>query len=190
MVILTGSPGTGKKTVVPHLERALKSRTLNLNELAASDASVMRAGGLVDTMRLRSRLLKLDLSNTIVYGHLAPHVLQKDEPSFVAVLRCEPTELKKRLQVRGYSGAKVTNDVEAELIGVVLDDCVRAFGASVVHEYDTTRHEPGPVANLIARDQTDRSVHEGPWIDWTLDYDSSTKLRSLLSSPRTEPAST
>lgn len=190
MVVLTGSPGTGKKTVLPYLERSLKSRTLNLNQLAASDAAVTRSGGLVDTRRLRSKLLKLDLSNTIVFGHLAPHVLQKEEPSFVAVLRCEPSELKKRLQARGYPAGKVTENVESELIGVVLDECLRAFGDSAVHEYDTTHHDPEPVASLIARDLADGSPHAGPWIDWTLDYDSSTKLRSLLSSPTTEPAST
>jgi broad-specificity NMP kinase len=121
---------------------------------------------------------------------LVPDVLREGEPDFVAVVRCEPAELKSRLSARGYSHEKVLENVEAELIGVVLDASVRAFGAGVVREYDTTGSKPASVARRIADDYAAKAVHEGPWIDWTLDYDSSTKLRSLLSTPRTEPAST
>jgi adenylate kinase len=191
LLALTGTPGTGKKSVAPLLAGLVDSRLVDVNALALSEAPRRtRAERFVDVKKLRSRLLKTDLSRAVIFGHLIPDILSEGEPGFVAVLRCEPAELKRRLSARGYPGEKVLENVEAELIGVVLDSSLRAFGASAVHEYDTTGAKPASVARKIADDYLARAIGKGPWTDWTLDYDSSTKLRSLLSSARTEPAST
>lgn len=190
LLAVTGTPGTGKKSVATPLASLLTANVLDLNSLIfPSGSSARRRERSVDVGALRARLLKSDISSAIVVGHLVPDVLRRNEPGFVAVLRCEPSELKKRLLARGYSTQKVIDNVEAELIGVVLDSSVRAFGAAAVHEYDTTGRKPAVVAKEIARDFAG-ATSSGPWTDWTLDYDSSTKLRSLLSKPRTEPAST
>jgi broad-specificity NMP kinase len=164
---------------------------VDLNALALSESPRKTSGErLVDVKKLRSKLLTADLAHAVVFGHLVPDVLSQGEPDFVAVLRCEPAELKRRLGARGYPHEKVLQNVEAELIGVVLDASLRAFGVPAVHEYDTTGAKPGAVARKIADDYLARAVGKGPWTDWTLDYDSPTKLRSLLSSARMEPAST
>jgi broad-specificity NMP kinase len=142
----------------------------------------------VDPKVLRARLVKLNPGRAVIYGHLLPHVLKRSEATIVAVLRCEPSVLRKRLAKRRYPPAKVTENVEAELIGVVLDECVRKFGAGRVREYDTTSASPKRVAAQIARDAKAAMVkppkaaasEREAWIDWTLDYGSSTKLRSLL----------
>ena len=151
----------------------------------------------VDTAILRRRLLSLDPPRTVLFGHLLPHVLRKPEAGFVAVLRCEPSVLRARLVGRGYPRAKVTENVEAELIGVVLDECVKRFRSGLVREYDTTSASPKVVAREIARDAKPsgaprkKAAGEPPaWIDWTLGYDSSTKLRSLLAGGSEPPAST
>jgi hypothetical protein len=73
---------------------------------------------------------------------------------------------------------------------VVLDAAVRRFGPSKVHEYDTSRTKPASVARKIELDLRSGLPQTAPWRDWTLGYDSSTRLRSLLSAPRTDPAST
>lgn len=193
IVGICGTPGTGKKTVAPLVARLLElPRAIPLNSLAAKGEVE------VDTVRLRRELLKAAPARAVVFGHLLPHVLRKSEAGFVAVLRCEPSVLRKRLEKRGYPGAKVTENVEAELIGVVLDECVRRFGLGLVREYDTTSASPRAVAKAIARDAVS-ALSEGKgaakrrptaWIDWTLDYDSSGKLRSLLAGRREPPAST
>ena len=117
-------------------------------------------------------------------------MLRKGEASFVAVLRCEPKVLRRRLAKRGYPNEKITENVEAELIGVVLDECVRRFGGKVVHEYDTTSASPASVAKAIASDISSKAKGGPGWIDWTLGYDSSSRLRSLLEGARAPPAST
>ena len=146
MVGISGTPGTGKKTVAPIVAKVMGlPPPIPVNMLA-------KVEGDVDTALLRRRLLELDPPRGVIFGHLLPHVLRKPEASFVAVLRCEPAVLRGRLLKRGYPAPKVTENVEAELIGVVLDECVRRFGSALVHEYDTTTAPPGKVARALARD--------------------------------------
>lgn len=171
---ICGTPGTGKKTVAPLVGRLLGLRAVSLNSLAPGGAEE------VDPADLRRAFLAAGRREAVVYGHLLPHVLRRGEARLVAVLRCEPSVLRKRLEARGYPAAKVRENVEAELIGVVLDECVRAFGEAAVREYDTTDAAPGRVAEAVARDASAPARRVGPWIDWTLGYGSPTTFRSLL----------
>jgi adenylate kinase len=186
MVGICGTPGTGKKTVSP-----IVAKLMGLPAPIAIN-SLTRAGEEeVDTAILRRRLLDLDPPRAVLFGHLLPHVLRRSEAGFVAVLRCEPSVLRERLTRRGYPRPKVTENVEAELIGVVLDECVTTFGSGLVREYDTTTAGPQEVARAIAGDAGKPRRGVGPpWIDWTLGYDSSSKLRSLLEGRSDPPAST
>ncbi len=191
---ISGTPGTGKKTVAPFV-----ASLMGLPPPVAVNSFARRGEVDVDPALLRKRLLEANPGRAVIFGHLLPHVLRKGEAEMVAVLRCEPSTLRKRLAARGYPPAKVTENVEAELIGVVLDECLRRFGKELVREYDTTSTPARRVADAIARDARGMTSQPRvlsaprPWIDWTLRYDSSSKLRSLLSSAGTTeppPAST
>jgi adenylate kinase len=192
MVGVCGTPGTGKKTVSPMVAKLMGlPAPIPINSLAPEGVVE------VDTTLLRRKLLGLDPPRTVLFGHLLPHVLRKSEAGFVAVLRCEPSVLRERLVKRGYPSAKAIENAEAELIGVVLDECVKSFGSALVRDYDTTSASPEAVAGAIARDAESSSpgrkadvAAPRAWIDWTLDYDSSTKLRSLLAGSSDPPAST
>jgi adenylate kinase len=179
---ICGTPGTGKKTVAPLVASLLGlSEPVFINSLARE--------GEVDPRIVRRKLLRLDLGRAVVVGHLLPHVLIKSEVDMVAVLRCEPSLLRKRLSERKYPSIQVMENIEAELIGVVLDECIRRFGSDLIREYDTSSASPEMVAASISRDVKDEAVGKRlkpgtgvtpRWIDWTLDYGSSNKLRSLL----------
>ena len=70
MLGITGTPGTGKKSVAPIVAKRLRMKCLGLNDLALSYGLVDRKSGAVDTQKLRARL-RGDLSgNAVVYGHL------------------------------------------------------------------------------------------------------------------------
>jgi len=185
LVGISWTPGTGKKTIAPAVAALLGlPPPISINSLAPKGRAE------VDPAQLRRKLLKMKPNRAVVYGHLLPHVLRKSEVGLVAVLRCEPSVLKGRLVKRGYPPGKVTENVEAELIGVVLDECVSRFGRDRVREYDTTSSPPKDVAKAIARDA--RAARRPPpaWMDWTLGYDSPSMLRSLLAGSEEPPAST
>jgi adenylate kinase len=190
IVGISGTPGTGKKTVAPTVAALMGLPAISVNSLVPMGEVE------VDVRELRRAALRQISTSVVAFGHLLPHALRRPEVRLVAVLRCEPSTLRRRLVERGYPPAKVQENVEAELIGVVLDECLGSFGSELVREYDTTSTSPKEIAEAIASDakstKTARQARQGPqtWIDWTLDYDSSSKLRSLFEGWNEPPAST
>ncbi|MDE1852797.1 MAG: AAA family ATPase [Thaumarchaeota archaeon] len=181
---ITGTPGTGKKSVAPLVAEALGRKLLGLNELARAHGLLERTAdeSEVDTEELRKKLRESDLGPALVFGHLLPYVFEKGSLERVVVLRCEPSVLKGRLAARGYPRTKVLDNVEAELIGLVSSDAHDAFGKDRTFELDTTRSTPAQAARkaaLILGGKPGSAAR----IDWTRTYGSGAKLRSLLSVP-------
>ena len=179
---VTGTPGTGKKSVSPLVAESLGLRCVSLNELARAYGLLGPGGkgGEVDTSRMRRKLAGDVTSEAVLYGHLLPYVLEPSLAEKVFVLRCEPAVLKRRLVERRYPRQKVTENVEAELIGVVSADAFDAFGSARTFEFDTTDADPGGAAEAIGS-VAKGEAGPGPRLDWTRRYDSGAKLRSLLS---------
>jgi adenylate kinase len=179
VVGVTGSPGTGKKSVSPLLAATLRLKCLSINDLARECGALAPGEGSVDVDLLRSKISKMVPGPALIHGHLLPYVLEPGSVRKVVVLRCAPGVLKTRLRARGYPARKVEENVEAELIGVVSADAYGAFGSAKTFEFDTTQSSPVEAAERIARSM--RKGRPTPRIDWTLRYDSGAKLRSLFS---------
>ncbi|MDG6910354.1 MAG: AAA family ATPase [Nitrososphaerota archaeon] len=178
---ITGTPGTGKKTLAPLVAQALGAGCLGLNDVAREDGLLGKDGG-VEPALLRRSLARRLKAPAVVYGHLLPYVLGRNDAASVAVLRCEPSVLKRRLASRGYPSSKVLDNVQAELIGLVSADAISTFGRAKVFEVDTTRSEPqASAAALVALARGRRG--RARLVDWMPNYDSSQRLRSLLAPP-------
>ena len=54
----------------------------------------------------------------IIDSHLS-HLLPPKIIDKVIVLRCDPTELERRLRKKGWSRKKIQENVEAEMIGLI-----------------------------------------------------------------------
>ena len=180
MLGITGTPGTGKKSIAPIVAERLGAKCVNLNDLAKSSRLIEGKEGEVDAGKLRLRLERDLPRNAVVYGHLLPYVLRKEWASKVVVLRCEPAVLKERLRARGYRAEKIVENVEAELIGIISSDAYDRYGNAKTWEVDTTRSSPSEAAEAIVT-MTKSSPRGAQRVDWTLDYDSGAKLRFLLS---------
>ncbi|HXW37271.1 MAG TPA: AAA family ATPase [Nitrososphaerales archaeon] len=178
VVGVTGTPATGKRSTAPILAKLLATTSLSLNDLALQGRRKRPRTLQVDMAVLKGRLEGARPQPGIIYGHLLPYVLRRSDVTKVFVLRCDPSELKRRLVARGYSRTKVRENVEAELIGVLSSDSVAKFGADRVVELDSTSATPETLARTMFR-----FVRRSPskrWIDWTVAYASVEKLTSLL----------
>lgn len=181
IVGIAGTPGTGKKSVAPLVARSLGLRFLALNDLARILGAAKGSGPevVVDTKKLRAGLEGLR-GPAVVYGHLLPYSVGAASVSRMAVLRCEPAVLRRRLEKRGYSFPKVVENVEAELIGLESSDAFDAFGRRKTFEVDTTGLTPAESAGHVVATVRGK-VRPPPRLDWMAAYATGAKLRSLLS---------
>jgi adenylate kinase len=184
---ITGTPGTGKKTLAPLVAGMLGVPAFGLNEFSAGSSPEPPGGErAVAADRLGKEVLSSVRGPCLIYGHLLPYAFGRGTFSSVAVLRCDPTVLRRRLEARGYGEEKVRENVEAELIGVLAADSVSAFGPGRVNEIDTTKGAPPEAASVVAACLR-RGGTRKTRIDWMDSYGSAARLRSLLGSRTPSP---
>lgn len=143
-VAVTGTPGVGK-TSATALIRSI--RVIRVNDLvdeydAITGIDEERGSKEVDVDKLKAALSKMD-GDMLLEGHLS-HLLGVD---IAIVLRCSPAVLRERLELRGWSAAKVMENMEAEAVDVIL---VEALGCvPKTCEIDATGMSSEAVAKAI-----------------------------------------
>lgn len=131
-IALTGVPGTGKSTLAAALAERHAWAVVGLNEFARDhgllkEKDEARGSFVVDTRRLARALDKeyaTALPALLVEGHFAHEI----ECDLVVLLRCDPLVLLDRLRERGWSEAKVRENVEAEALDVLAQEVLDAGG--------------------------------------------------------------
>jgi adenylate kinase len=153
VVVLTGTPGTGKTTVGRLLGKSgwdvlELNREIVKNRLYSS-RDVRRDTFVADMTAVRSFVRKeTKTGKWIVVSHLA-HLLPTSTVSTVVVLRCQPDKLRTRLRRKGWSAAKVEENVEAELISLISAEARQKH--KKVYEIDTTDNKPANVVKAMEK---------------------------------------
>ncbi len=148
-VEVTGTPGTGKTAVCKVLRQKFGYKIIDLNELILkkkiySKRDKKRETLVADIEKLRKYFAGIK-GDYIAEGHLAHHM----DLDLVIVLRTKPETLKKRLQTKKWSEAKIRENVEAEALDVILIEALQRHEKKKVHEVDTTKKTSEEVAQLI-----------------------------------------
>ena len=150
---ITGTPGTGKKSIGQIIAINLGYKFVDLNKIALESDAVLsneKEDLEVNTKKLRRHVLRqIKGQNVVLVGHLLPDLLSKGEIKFVAVLRCSPFELEKRYSERHYSATKIKDNVSSEILDICFAEAVHSFGTKVISEFDTTGRQSIDVANEI-----------------------------------------
>jgi adenylate kinase len=161
---LTGTPGTGKTTVAA----LLPYRVIALNALVKGGLNLgtdPERGCLeADMEGLEQKLAEMDTDElTVLEGHFSHHFADE-----AIVLRLAPSELKKRLEARGYPETKIQENLESEVIDVILVEAVEFCRR--VSEIDTTGRSPQEVADLVVK-AINKEIDLGPGqVDWLEDF--------------------
>jgi len=159
-VALTGTPGTGKTSTAKEIEGF---EIVDLREFALENNIGEKKEELeIDVSELRDAFeasTKTD-KDLLFEGHFA-HYLSAD---LCIVLRCEPEELRKRLNGRGYSDDKIEENVEAEKIDLTLQEAVEI--QENVLEIDTTGRTAEGVAKELQNRIEEKETGYGK-VDWT-----------------------
>lgn len=151
VIALTGTPGAGKTTVSAEL-RKRGYNVVDVNEHLRKygllgEKDVPRNTYNVDMEAFNESLEEYrQMPGTVI---LDSHLAHECDCSRIIVLRCHPSKLAERLRARGYSEAKVRENVQAEILDVIL--CEATDSDIPVNEIDCSEGTPSDAVDFIER---------------------------------------
>lgn len=171
VILVGGSPGTGKTKVAKILGSKLSVEVISLGDFADESGCVKtedraRKTGIINEDCLVDALLDLTDNKSrrmIIEGHYID-LVPSSSVQWVFILRTHPEILRARLSERNYSREKVIENVEAEVIGVCQMDAIDAFGETKVFEIDTSDLSAPQTVEKIEELMKTKSSHDR--IDW------------------------
>jgi adenylate kinase len=146
VILITGTPCTGKTTTAKQLAPKLDAQYINLTDYAKTYSLTLgedkeRKTIIIDEEKMRIKLAETisssDKANIIIDGHYAAAVTPTELVSNVFVLRRNPKELKKFMEKSGYVGTKMWENLSAEILDICLVEALQAQEGKVC-ELDVT----------------------------------------------------
>lgn len=129
VIIVSGTPGTGKTTVSRMLSESMDLDYLDVNQIIKSEGisegyDNERDCQVIDEEKLVKNLKKIIVDSKkglVIDSHMAHYIPPKDVTCCV-ITKCELKELKKRLEKRGYSKTKVRENLDSEIFEICLQE--------------------------------------------------------------------
>jgi adenylate kinase len=149
IVAITGVAGTGKTETAKVLAERMKWKLIRPDEIAKKKKLYLgydkkRKSWIVNLTKLKKEIKKSERENkNIIIESLYSHFLPAD---LIIVLRTEPQVLLKRLKKKYKWKTKITENYEAELIGLITSEIPKN---KKVYEIDTTHTIPQQTAKKI-----------------------------------------
>lgn len=175
-IILSGTPGVGKHTIATTLSSLFDKVTIvDINKIILSEdlliPSQKRGNHDVDIQKslnfLTLLLSKKEYQDSIIVGHLAPYVIDPLLVDLAVILRRSPYELIKIYEDRSYSQTKISDNIVAEILGIISYDALKNFEFSKLSELEiATGVLPSLSAQKIVNMYMDKKQRSFGNIDW------------------------
>jgi len=131
-ICVTGTPATGKTTLAKELACALDFEYVDVNEVINNNPSVVV--GIDDKLDTKEvdedklipvleEMIKKSKKRLVIDSHLS-HWLPKKAVKICIVVKCDLKVIQDRLKERGYSAAKIKENVNSEIFDVCLIEAV------------------------------------------------------------------
>jgi len=183
-ILVTGTPSTGKTSFALKLSLFFYFNYFNINTLAYYSHSYKyydkkRNSHVLDLNKLSILINKLlDLVPDIIFDS---HILDcfTEQLDYVIILRYDPLKLVHRLKLKGYSERKIKENVEAEFLGILSNECFLKFKKAKILEIDMTNSKKiFPV--IVKTIKTKVNFKKFKKIDWLRIYESNNKLIEFI----------
>jgi adenylate kinase len=157
VIIVTGTPGTGKTTIAKELSTKLRFKYLDVDDIIKNSRvqegyDRKRKTKVINISKLKKVFIKAiknqknKLNGIIIDSHLS-HDIPAEYVDLCIVTKCSLKVLKSRLKNRGYPDIKIKENLEAEIFEVCLMEAKQ--NNHKVLEVDTTH---GKNIRILIRD--------------------------------------
>jgi adenylate kinase len=175
VIIVTGTPGTGKTAVSKRLAREIGASYIPLTRHVSSHrlyrgVDNRRASKVIDMKRTRADLKRLSSTESrpvVIDSHIPDVIASKRIVKRVIVLRCHPKILKSRLRAKRWRQSKIQENLLAEILDSCLVEAVDYYGRKPVYEIDTSQKSVKQCvtfARAILRDESHKKRRNIDWI--------------------------
>lgn len=136
VIVVTGTPGTGKTALSKKLAKRLNFLYVDVNNLISKyklseGYDAKRKTRIIDVNKLNKFLimhiknLKKDkkLKGVIIDSHLS-HCLPREYADLCIVAKCDIKELIRRLKKKGFHKSKIQENLQAEIFDVCHNEAV------------------------------------------------------------------
>jgi adenylate kinase len=174
VILITGTPCTGKTTTAKQLTAKLNAEYINLTDYAKTYNLTLgedeeRNTTIIDEEAIEQKLKETveasKNANIIVDGHYAAAVTPTNLVSNVFVLRRNPKELKEFMQKCGFSDAKLYENLSAEILDSCLIEAMQMQQGKVC-ELDVTGKTVEENVNEILAVLDERKKCYAGFVDW------------------------
>lgn len=160
IVVISGTPGTGKTAVSKRISEIINVEVISLNELAILKNFTLnydekRETYIIDIEKLTPYIVnqinkyKEDNVNfLLIEGHFSD-IVPDHLIDFAIILRCNPDILYKRLLNRGYKSQKIIENIQAEILGNCVNYMIQKKIKTHILEIDTSNLSIDDLAQII-----------------------------------------
>ena len=152
ILAISGVGGTGKTETARVLAKKIKWKLVRPDDIAKKKKLYLgydkeRKSRIVDLTKLKKEIKKAEKENkNIIIESLYAHFLPAD---LIIVLRTNPEVLLKRLKIKYNWKTKITENYEAEMIGLITEESKQKN--KKVYEVDTTKSSPAKTSRIIEK---------------------------------------
>ena len=181
IVIISGTPGTGKTTISTRISEIINVKVISLNELAIAEDLILdydkkRETNIIDIGKVLVHVKELinsykkhnNFDFIIIESHFSD-IISNDLINYPIVLRCHPDELIKRLKERGYKKEKIIENVQSEILGNSVNYLLQKQLEIPLIEIDTTNLSIDLVVQIIIdiiQDNKNSKEYSKLKVDW------------------------
>jgi len=164
MILICGTPGTGKTLLAKKLAE-YGFEIVHLSELVIREKLYLnydeaRQSFVINPKKLIKKLVELEkkTKKPLIVEGIGAELVPKKYVDLCIVLICEPKELQKRLEAKGYSTDKIEENLEAERINLIWGEALDKYGEENVVVLDTTNLSAEALANIVLKEFKKRGL--------------------------------
>jgi adenylate kinase len=175
VILIIGTPCTGKTTTAKQLATKLAADYINLTEYAKTNRLTIgedkeRQTTIINEEAMQQKLTETintsKNANIIIDGHYAAAVTPKPLVTRIFVLRRNPIELRRLMEKRGFQGAKLWENLASEILDVCLTEALQKQKKEKVCELDITEKTVDANVNEILAILNKNKKCQVGQVDW------------------------